>query len=180
MSLAHKLYNIGKAITNKKTIKSLIKREADGSIDYQTVAINFTIKQNGVVYDEISNNYCNNVFYSDKLGGSGSAIFYLYPNLLVYNSTLVEVDKKKIKGKFSQLIATLENIITYHYANKKNELLLQSILEQITDKKIIDKLKSYSKGNYLYLITLDNKSLFEAMPEIWDNWFNVPAIPIRI
>ncbi len=179
MSLSHKLYNIGKAITDRETIRSLIVREPDSSMDYQTVAINFSMKKESAVFTEISNKSCNNVFYSDKLGGSGSAIFYLYPNLIVHNSTLVEVDKKKIKGKFSQLVATLENIITYHYANKKNELLLQSILEKITDKKIIDKLKSYSKGDYLYLITINNKSLFEVMPEIWDNWFKSPAIPYK-
>jgi len=177
MSLAHKLYNIGKAITDKKIIKSLITREPDSSMDYQTVAIDFRIKKESVVFIEISNNSCNNVFYSDKLGGSGSAIFYLYPNLLVHDSTLVEIDKKKIKGKFSQLIATLENIITYHYANKKNEQILKSILEEISDKKIIDKLKIYPKGDYLYLITINNKSLFESMPEIWDNWFENPVSP---
>jgi CRISPR-associated protein Csh1 len=179
MSLAHKLYNIGKAITDKETIKSLIIREPDSSTDYQTVAINFNLKKDEVIYDDISNRYCENVFYSDKLGGSGSAIFYLYPNLIIHKSTLVEIDKKKIKGKFSQLIATLENIITYHYANKKNEELLQSILEQISDKKIIDKLKTYPKGDYLYLITINNKSLFEVMPEIWENWFKTPAIPYK-
>ena len=179
MSLAHKLYNIGKAITDKKTIKSLIIREPDSSTDYQTVAINFNLKKDELIYDDISNSSCKNTFYSDKLGGSGSAIFYLYPNLLIHKSTLVEIDKKKIKGKFSQLIATLENIITYHYANKKNEQLLQSILEKISDKRVIDKLRVYPKGDYLYLITIDNKSLFEVMPEIWESWFKTPAIPYK-
>ena len=179
MSLAHKLYNIGKTITDKETIKSLIIREPDTSTDYQTVSINFNIKNNQIVYDDITNDFCENIFYTDKLGGSGSAIFYLYPNLLVHNSTLVEVDRKKIKGKFSQLLSTLENIITYRYANKQNEILLQSILKKIIDKKIIDKLKSYSKGDYLYLITINSKSLFEVMPEIWDNWFMSPAIPYK-
>jgi len=179
MSLAHKLYNIGKTITDKKTIKSLIIREPDESKDYQTVAINFTLQNGTIVYDDISNNSCQNIFFSDKLGGSGSAIFYLYPNLLVHNSILLEIDKGKIKGKFSQLIATLENIITYHYANAKNEQILQSILEQITDKNIIDELKKYPKGDYLYFITINNKSLFKVMPEIWDSWFTSPAIPYK-
>ncbi len=179
MSLANKLYEIGKSIADKQTIESLIRRQPDTSIDYQTIAINFKTHKNNIKYHDIYNKTCQNVFYSEKLGGSGSAIFYLYPNLLVHNSTLVEVDKKKIKGKFSQLIATLENIITYHYANKKNEQILQSILEQISDKNIIDILKTYPKGDYLYLITLNNKSLFEAMPEIWDNWFQNPAIPYK-
>ena len=179
MSLAHKLYKIGKTITDKKIIKSLIIRKPDSSIDYDTRAINFNIKNNSIEYDDVSNDNCINVFYTEKIGGSGSAIFYLYPNLLVHNSTLVEVDKKKIKGKFSQLIATLENIITYHYANQKNEQILQFILEKISDKKIIDKLKTYPKGDYLYLITINNKSLFERMPEIWDNWFQNPVIPYK-
>jgi len=176
MSLGNKLYNIGKTITDKTTVESLIRRVPDSSIDYQTIAINFNIN-NSIEYDDISKKTCQNIFYSEKLGGSGSAIFYLYPNLLVHNSNLVKVDKNKIKGKFSQLIATLENIITYHYANQKNEQILQSILEKITDKKIIDKLKIYPKGDYLYLITINNKSLFEVMPEIWDNWFENPASP---
>ncbi len=175
MSLAYKLYNIGKAITDKKTIKSLIVREPDSSIDYQTVAINFNLKKDELIYDDISNRYCENVFYSDKLGGSGTAIFYIYPNVIIHNIN----KKSRPYDKTSQLIATLENIITYHYANKKNEQLLKSILEQISDKNIIDKLKLYPKGNYLYLITIDNKSLFEVMPEIWQSWFNTPAIPYK-
>ena len=179
MSLANKLYSIGKVVADKETIKSLIVREPNTSIDYKTVAINFNTQGDKIIYDKISHNSCKNVFYSEKLGGSGSAIFYLYPNLLVHNSTLVEIDKKKIKGKFSQLIASLENIISYHYANNKNELILQSILEKITDKKVIDRLKTYTKGDYLYLITVNNKSLFEAMPEIWENWFKSPAIPYK-
>ena len=34
MSLAHKLYNIGKTIADEETIKSLIIRNPEDSIDY--------------------------------------------------------------------------------------------------------------------------------------------------
>ncbi len=176
MSLANKLYKIGKSITDKKTIESLIRREPDSSKDYQTVAIDFSLKKGIMEYSNISNDSCQNSFYSERLGGSSSAIFYLYPNLIVHNEVLINA---KIKGKFSQLIATLENILTYQYANEKNSIFLQFILENIKDKKIIDKLKNYLKGDYLYLITINNKSLFEVMPEIWDNWFENPAIPYK-
>lgn len=175
MSLAHKLYNIGRAITDKKTIKSLIVREPDESKDYQTIAINFIFQNGTIVYDNISNNSCQNVFYSDKLTNSSNPPIYLYPSLLIHN-----INKKSTPyDKVVQLKASLENIINYNYANSKNEIFLCSILEKITDKVIIDKLKTYPKGNYLYLITLDNKSLFEIMPEIWDNWFKSPAIPYK-
>jgi len=175
MSLAHKLYNIGKAITDKKTIKSLIIREPDSSTDYQTVAINFNLKKDKVIYDDISNNSCKNVFYTEKLTNSSNPPIYLYPSLLIHN-----IDKKSTPyDKVTQLKASLENIINHNYANSKNELLLCSILEQMTDKGLIDKLKSYSKENYLYLITIDNKSLYEVMPEIWENWFKSPVIPYK-
>jgi len=175
MSLAYKLYNIGKAIADKQTIKALIAREADSSTDYQTVAIDFITKKDKVIFSEINNNYCKNVFYTEKLTNSSNPPVYLYPSLLIHN-----VDKKSTPyNKIVQLKASLENIINYHYANKKNEQILQSILDEISDKKIIDKLKAYSKGDYLYLITINNKSLFEVMPEIWDNWFKSPAIPYK-
>lgn len=177
MSLAEKLYRIGKVIGDKPTIESLIRREPDMSNDYLTVAINFTLENNNIAFDDVVNKTCENVFYSDKLGGSSSSIYYLYPNLIVHKETLIKVEKNKLKGKFSQFIATLENIITNQYANKENELHLKAILEQIKDKKIIDKLKTYQKGNYLYLITINNQSLYEVMPEIWDNWFYYPATP---
>ncbi len=175
MSLAQKLYNIGKATTDKKSIKSLIIREPDSSTDYQTVAIDFSIKKEKAIFRDISNNYYENVFYTDKLTNSSNPPIYLYPSLLIHN-----LNKKSTPyDKIVQLQASLKNIITYHYANKKNEQLLQSILEQISDKEIVDKLKVYPKGDYLYLITVDSKSLFEIMPEIWDGWFNSPAIPYK-
>lgn len=171
MSLANKLYNIGQAITEKETIKSLIVREPDSSRDYRTVAINFKIKKSGIEYDDIVNNSCENMFFSEKLTSSSNPPIYLYPSLLIHN-----IDKKSTPyDKVTQLIASLENIINYNYTDSKNEILLQFILEKITDKKIIDKLKTYAKGDYLYLITINNKSLFEVMPEIWDNWFENPV-----
>lgn len=179
MSLAHKLYNIGESITDESTIKSLIRREPNSSTDYQTVAINFTLDNQTIKFDDVLNNICEHAFYSEKLGGSGTSIFYLYPNLLVHDEILVKIEKNKIKGKFSQLIATLENIISYHYSSEKHEKLLQIILKDISDVKILNKLKTYSKGNYLYLITINNKSIFELMPEIWENWFFNPAIAYK-
>jgi len=182
MSLANKLYEVGKSITDKEVIESLIRREPDTSIDYHTVAINFTLDNGVICYDDVLNNSCENVFYSEKLGGSATAIYYLYPNLIVRKETLIKVEKDKkgeikLKGKFSQFIATLENILDSHYANSHNELYLKAILEQITAKEVIEKLQKYAKGDYLYLITINNQSLFEVMPEIWDNWFASPAAP---
>lgn len=180
MSLAEKLYKIGQAIADEEIIKSLIKREAE---DYNYVAINFVLDNgNNIKYDKILSNANANAFYSEKLGGSSTAIYYLYPNLIVNNEILIKVQKNKkgeveLKGKFSQLIATLNNIITNHYANEKNEQLLRAILEQMITVEIIDKLQNYPKGKYLYLVTINNKSLFEVMPEIWENWFRNPVTP---
>jgi len=171
MSLANKLYNIGKTIADKKTIKSLIEREPDRTIDYQTVSINFNIKNNQILYDDIVNDFCGSVFYTDKLTSSSNPSIYLYPNLLIHKNT---PDSKTIHLK-----ASIKNIISYHYANSKNEILLQSILEEMEKEKILNKLKKYPKGDYLYNITINNKSLFEIMPEIWENWFLNPAIPYK-
>jgi CRISPR-associated protein Csh1 len=171
MSLANKLYNIGKSITDKKTIESLIQREPDTTVDYQTVAINFTTLKDKIVYDKVSNNFCKNSFYSEKLGGSGTAIYYLYPNIIIHN-----LNKKSTPyDKSFQLKATLENILANKYANGQNSIFLENILNEIENQAIFDTVKSYLKGNYLYLITINNKSLYEVMPEIWDNWFQNPS-----
>jgi len=174
--LAHKLYLIGKSIGEEEIIKSLIERELDDSIDYITVAIDFTLQNGQLLKPKILNSFFKNTFYSEKLGGSGEAIFYLYPNLIVHNDILIKIKNNNLKGKFAQLIATLENIIDNRYANEQNEILLQEILKQIQNPDVINKLKEYPKGNYLYLITINGKTLFELMPEIWDNWFKNPVI----
>ncbi|MCH9814482.1 MAG: hypothetical protein K0U47_11145 [Epsilonproteobacteria bacterium] len=174
MSLAHKLYNIGEVITKKETIEALIRRIPEINIDYQTVAIDFSIAKNQTVsFNKISNNSCDNAFYSEKLGGSGTAIFYLYPNVIIHNLN----KKSNPYDKLSQLVATVENILSNQYANQKNIILLQKILEQLTNNEIVDELRKYTKANYLFLITINHKSLYEVMPEAWENWFQCPTIP---
>lgn len=172
MSLAHKLYSIGKSITDENTIKSLIRREPDSSIDYQTVAINFKLDNNKTIkFDDVLNNVCESTFYSEKLGGSGIAIYYLYPNVIINN-----INKKSTPiDKLPQLKATLDNILKQDYADLQNTSILKQILSQIENQEIIDKLKGYAKSNYLYLITINNASIYELMPEILENWFQSPA-----
>jgi len=61
MSLAHKLYNIGKTIVDKKSIESLIVREYDNAKDYQTVVINLNRHENLIKNQGISKNSCKKV-----------------------------------------------------------------------------------------------------------------------
>lgn len=175
MSLSNKLYEIGKTITDKSLIESLIRRFPDNAKDYETVTINFEIKKNKIINLDISKKTVENSFFSEKLGGSGSAIFYIYPALIVHDEKLIDASKKPPKGKFVQLKNTLENIINQGYANKPHESVLKLIFDSLESTNIIEKLKNYSKGNYLYSVTLNGKSLYESMPEIWDNWFERPA-----
>lgn len=160
MSLAYKLYKIGQ-LASKEEIKEIIKvNEFDNLETYRTLQIAFkegvaTLKENAIESSK--------TMFTKKIGGTSNS-YYLYPNF--------EYQKEKdLFKKFKAVAYTFENSIMV-YANEANQKLAQPVWEYI--KNYSDDILGFNKfevGNYFLIITIDGKTIFELMPEIWENYY---------
>ncbi len=161
MSLANKLYKIGQQVT-KNDIKEIIEvKEFKDIASYTTLQIDF--KNNKVAVNKVAVNK-NRMMFTKKIGGTSNS-YYLYPNF--------EYQKESnLYKKFKAVAYTFENSVML-YANEENQKLAQPILDYIRayDDDILD-FKSYEKDNYFLIITINGKTLYELMPEIWDNYYD--------
>jgi len=160
MSLAHKLYKIGNLVTKEdiKEIIEVIEFKDIGS--YTTLQINFskdkaTIKKTSI--DKLK------TMFTKKIGGTSNS-YYLYPNF--------EFQKEdNLYKKFKSVAYTFENSIML-YANEENQKIAKPIWDYIRAyKDDILGLKEYQKDNYFLVITINGKSLYELMPEVWDTYY---------
>lgn len=166
MSLAHKLYKIG-TLVSKDDIRELIEVTEFKEKDYVTLQINFEIKNNTLIKPpEISKSSLDNLktMFTKKIGGTSNS-YYLYPNF--------EYQKEKdLYKKFKAIAYTFENSVLL-YANEANRKLGEPIFEYITNySEDILQLKEEPVGNYFLVITINGKSVYELMPEIWNNYFD--------
>ena len=160
MSLAHKLYKIGKQVT-KKDIREIIEvKEFKDIGSYVTLQIDFKNQETNLNRNAISS---SRTMFTKKIGGTSNS-YYLYPNF--------EYQKESnLYKKFKAIAFTFENSVMV-YANEENKKLAQPILDYIKAYKEDSLgLKSYKKGNYFLIITIDGKTIYELMPEIWDNYY---------
>jgi CRISPR-associated protein Csh1 len=161
MSLANKLYKIGQQVS-KDDIKEIIEvKEFKDIGSYVTLQIDMT---KGVVTLNKKFVDSNRTMFTKKIGGTSNS-YYLYPNF--------EYQKESnLYKKFKAIAYTFENSVML-YANEENRKLAQPILDYIRayDEDILG-LKSYEKGNYFLIITINGKTIYELMPEIWDNYYD--------
>ncbi len=162
MSLAHKLYKIGQLVS-KEEIKEIIEvNEFDNLDTYRTLQIDFkdgvaTLKENAIESSK--------TMFTKKIGGTRNS-YYLYPNF--------EYQKEKdLLKKFKEAVAyTFKNSIMV-YANEANQKLAQPVWDYIQSyKEDVLGLSSYGIGNYFLIVTINGKTLFELMPEVWDNYYD--------
>ncbi len=162
MSLAHKLYNIGNLVTKEEDIKEIIEvKEFKDIGSYTTLQIDFSSKGTTIKRTSIDN---LKTMFTKKIGGTSNS-YYLYPNF--------EFQKEgNLYKKFKSIAYTFENSIML-YANKENRKLAKPILDYIKSYKDDTlELKSYPKDNYFVVVTIDGKTIYELMPEVWDNYYN--------
>ena len=161
MSLAHKLYKIGNLVT-KDEIRVIIETKEFKDIDsYTTLQIDFT-KGKAVLKKKSFS--LDSTMFTKKIGGSGDGIFYLYPNFEYQKKDLYKVFK-------TQVLKTFENSVL-NYANENNKKLVQPVYDYIKSYEEDSlNLKSFEKGNYFLIITINGKTIYELMPEIWDNYY---------
>lgn len=160
MSLAHKLYKIGQLVT-KEEIKEMIEVTEFKESDYQTIQIDFS---NGKAAINLNAVDSSRTMFTKKIGGTSNS-YYLYPNF--------EYQKEKdLYKKFKAVAYTFENSVMV-YANESNQKLAQPVWEYIKNyQEDILELKSKDSGNYFLIITIDGKTIYELMPEIWENYYD--------
>lgn len=222
MSLAYKLWRIGKVLREEDIKEAIIDSPSNESPEPNYVNINFKIKSSEIVSIELleKNISKDKILFSSKIGGSGAGMYYLYPNLRVLNEKL---DEKKL----TQLKNTLEHSIL-KYANSNNQKKAALVYSVVSDqfekaedqlkkekekkskldkdkKKNSEKIKQIQgeikkiqaqieeiknsktefmkikkkinmpKGNYWIWLSINGKTFNELMPEIWNNWYQIPS-----
>jgi len=258
MSLAYKLWKIG-SVLNENDIKKALKSDTeskDGK-EFNYVNVNFIIENEEIKGIEVNENAISKekMFFSKKIGGSGSGMYYLYPNLVIKDikkgKEIEENEKKiyqlkntieksvlkfcndKIKNKVKLIIKKFEDIKEYIYKakltifneikkNKENDIAdkleeklnmensnenfkkiekeintlskeikniaknINSLSKEIDKNKITDwdsKILNMCKqtlqkeySDYWFWFSINGKTFYELMPEIWDNWYKCPVI----
>lgn len=174
MSLAYKLYKIGQSL-QKKDIETMVR--VDQSKDANFIVINFdrafnhTIHKNAIAMDRC--------FFTQKIGGSGEGIYYLYPNIYFEKDVPLKRAKGKIKGKYKLLVNTLNNASIY--VGGQNAQILKDIALAFEDELLLGDLESsFEKADYFMIVTYEGKTIFELMPEIWEYYYHNPCSPHNV
>ena len=179
MSLAHKLWKIGSVLC-EEDIKEVI--QTGGSLSNGVVPsyvnLDFTIKGNQIVSLEIRPEAISKtkMFFTKKIGGAGNGIYYLYPNL-----QLQLPEKNTIRDKLSLLVNTIKSSVLC-FANEENRILSQAVFDFFNDNPDHKALKSLGEikgGEYWFWISINGRTFFEMMPEIWNNWYNEPVTKLK-
>lgn len=176
MSLAYKLWKIG-SVLDETDVKDVIKTDADfkDGREPSYVNIDFKIIKNEISLVEIKKESISKdkMFFTKKIGGSGSGIYYLYPNL---NLQLKEKDS--IFSKLPLLVNTIKNSVVC-FSDGNNQAISKKILnflENNSNENVLNELKEIKGGDYWCWISINNKTIYELMPEVWKNWHSNPFI----
>lgn len=174
MSLAYKLFKVGQSL-EKDDIEAMVR--VDQSKDGNFIVIDFdkafdhTVHQNAIAMDRC--------FFTQKIGGSGEGIYYLYPNIYFEKDVPLKRVKGKMKGKYKLLVNTLNNASSY--VNGKKAQLLQDIALAFENVSLLDDLESsFEKADYFMIVTYEGKTIYELMPEIWEYYYYNPCTPHNI
>ena len=176
MSFAYKLWRIG-SVLNEDDIKSVIKIDAtpESGKEPAFVNINFNLLYNAITSVNISKDSISKerMFFTKKLGGSGLGIYYMFPNLDVKLST----QDDSLFAKLPLLVNTLKYSVKKYSSESSQQVsnVLLKFFESRSSFVQMDPLKEFKTGNYWFWISVNNKTFWEIMPEIWLNWFNNPV-----
>lgn len=166
MSFALKLWKIGNVIS-KNDVKSSLEKHLIG--DKIFFNINFEIGDNDINITT-SRKANDNLYCGYKVGGSGSGIYYLYPNLEIRKGK----DKKDIAEK---KIKQLRNTLMYEYELTGNDNIKKILdIDNWIDLTELNNIINSLKKDELCLLyfTINGKSFDEAYPEIFEKWYDSP------
>lgn len=206
MSLAHKLWRIGSILTPDHIKQSVKDESELTDPNYFNIDFIVTDGAVLNVLPKTVSVAKSTFFFSKKMGGSGLGIYYLYPNLPIQNSLLSDkcnllintVSKscaKYASEKNRELCKTIGEYLA-DFGKYLDKADLEQNRESLKSADIVKKEKNIQdftdwnpalislatalinqeKGNYIYWFSINGKSFYELMPEVWDNWFNDPAV----
>ena len=106
--------------------------------------------------------------FTKKIGGTNNS-YYLYPNFEYQG-------EKDLYNKFKAISHTLQNSIMV-YANEDNKSITTPIFEYIKNYKHDGLgLKNFKQDDYFLILLINGKSFYELMPEVLDNYINMPVV----
>lgn len=177
MGLAFKLWRIGSVLT-ETDLKGVIRTDPDTLVkageEPEFLNLDFTVKPGGAATLSLRKSSVSkaSVFFTKKLGGSGSGIYYLYPNLV-----LRLTNKQDIGSKLPLLINTLEKSVAV-FANEEHQEMVRAVLDFFeTDRQHpeLSALEEITGGIYWFWVSINGTTLPDLMPEVWENWFKSPV-----
>lgn len=166
MSLAKKLYHIGSTISDDEIAQMIEMTRLNEANDYIVLCVNFSIQDNILKSVSINKSSLDNIktFFTKKIAGTSDS-YYLYPNF-IYE------DESNLYNKFQNTSYTLEKSILI-YANDKNQKNSKLVFEYIKNyNEDILGLKNFEKANYVLILQINQKSFYEIMPEVLENYIN--------
>ena len=171
MGLAHKLHVIGNLVSDDDTI-AMIKNSNFKDSEHIVLTIDFKVENLKLVdKPKISRASLDNIktLFTKKIGGSGRGIYYLYPNYEYQN-------KSDLCDEFKKISSTILNSIMV-YANDDNKCIASLIFEYIKNYENDElELKNFKQDDYFLVLLINGKSFFELMPEVLDNYINMPVL----
>ena len=170
MGLAHKLHVIGNLISDDDTI-AMIKNSNFKDGEHIVLAIDFKI-ENLKLADKpkIYRASLDNIktFFTKKIGGTSNS-YYLYPNFEYQG-------EKDLYKKFKAISHTMQNSVMV-YANEDNKCIATSVFEYIKNyEKDELELKNFKQDDYFLILLINGRSFYELMPEVLDNYINMPVV----
>lgn len=173
MSLAHKLWKIGSVLT-KEDIETTVRTDAGFKEGVEPVYlnINFKFENNSISNVVLDKNpvALNKLFFTKKTGGSGTGIYYLYPNLALQN----EKPNKKI-GQLKNTLNSSVLLFCCETKKKKIEAIVNCLeIDNSKFESILNQVNNLSKDNYIICFSINGKTFYEEMPEVWENYNNNP------
>ena len=181
MSLAYKLWRIGKVLTREE-IKGVIKTNPDAILkpgdEPEYINLDFSIDASGEASLEIKQSAVSkqSMFFTKKLGGSGGGIYYLYPNLVLKLTA-----QQNLASKLPLLINTIKNSVL-EFAKNENSALALSVMDYFETRKEdpnMEPLNNIKGGIFWFWISINGRTLPDLMPEVWDNWFETPVTRLK-
>ncbi len=166
MSLAYKLWRIGSAL-NEEDVFELMNENSKIPDDPRYLMVDFIIQDESVIDVQIKEKGISKdkLFMTPKLGGAGTGIYYLYPNIILQKNIPSE--------KIFLLKNTLFNIVCV-FANEPNKKLADLVINHF--ERVEELCSSHEKGDYVFCITINGKTFWECMPEVWENWVKCPFV----
>ncbi|SMC78547.1 CRISPR-associated protein Csh1 [Desulfocicer vacuolatum DSM 3385] len=181
MSLAYKLWRIGNVLT-QDDIKGVIRSNPDTILkpgdEPEYFNLNFTISTDNNISLDLRRSSVSkeSMFFTKKLGGAGGGIYYLYPNLV-----LKLTDKQTLASKLSLLTNTLKSSIL-KFSREENQslaLIIVEFFEMNKEHPVLEMLNEIKGGIFWFWISINGKTLPDLMPEVWNNWFELPVTQLK-